>query len=374
MRRKPYVLLLNALPPLSLSLFLFLPFLVLTSAPPATAAENAEWAVYPAASHLGSRPYFYLTADPGTTLTDRVTVTNKSAAPLTFLLYGADAYNTARDGGFAVRGREEKQTGAGAWIKPARERVTVPPRSAVTVPYTLTVPADADPGDHPGAVVALDERIARADAPGRGTGGGTVALGVQRAVGARVYLRVGGPTVPALAVEDVTLDQDRPLVPGTGASTAVVSYTLHNRGNVTLSPKAALRARGLFGRTLLARDLDGLPAELLPRQKIRLTSRWTGAPQFDRGEVTVTATARGVRESAGVSFVALPWLPLAVLLAALLLAGAVVLRLRRRARPGTATRNGPQEGTPERASDPASDPLPGPARTPSPKPEAGLST
>lgn len=275
-------------------------------APPARAAENGEWAVYPAASRLGSRPYFYLSADPGSTVTDRVTVANKTAAPLSFLLYGADAYNTERDGGFAVRTRQERQTGPGAWIKPARDRVTVPPHSAVTVPYTLTVPADAAPGDHPGAVVALDERIAKG-------AGGDLALGVQRAVGARVYLRVGGPTVPALAVEDVTLDQDRPLVPGTGTSSAVVSYTLHNRGNVTLNPRVALKAQGLFGRTLLTRDLDRLPAELLPRQRIRLSERWTGSPQLDWGELTLTATAKDVRESGRVSFLALPWLPLTVL-------------------------------------------------------------
>ncbi|BAU83083.1 hypothetical protein SLA_2149 [Streptomyces laurentii] len=370
MRRKPYVLLLNAV--LLNVLALVLPIAVIgPAAPRASAAENAEWAVYPAASRLGSRPYFYLTADPGTTLTDKVTVANKTAGPLTFLLYGADAYNTARDGGFAVRTRREKQTGTGAWIKPARDRVTVPPRSAVTVPYTLTVPADADPGDHPGAVVALDERVARAAS---GTGDqGNVALGVQRAVGARVYLRVGGPTVPALAVEDVTLDQDRPLVPGTGTSTAVVSYTLHNRGNVTLSPRVALKAQGLFGRTLLSRDLDRLPAELLPRQRIRLTARWEGSPQFDRGEVTVTASAKGVRESAGVSFVALPWLPLAVLAAALA-AGLTALGLRRRAR----RRNDPSNPAPAEDSFPAPIPAPSPAspaaRTPSSEPEPGLST
>ncbi|MFE1379062.1 WxL protein peptidoglycan domain-containing protein [Streptomyces sp. NPDC058740] len=297
--RKTYVL---------LSLLGAVLLLGVQGAPPATAAENGEWAVYPAASRLGSRPYFYLSADPGATVTDRVTVANKTAAPLSFLLYGADAYNTERDGGFAVRSRQEKQTGAGAWIRPARDRVTVPPHSAVTVPYTLTVPADADPGDHPGAVVALDERIARG-------AGGSVALGVQRAVGARVYLRVGGPTVPALAVEDVTLDQDRPLVPGTGTSSAVVSYTLHNRGNVTLNPRVALKAEGLFGRTLLSRDLDRLPAELLPRQRIRLSERWTGSPQLDWGELTLTATAKDVRETGAVSFLALPWLPLTVLVA-----------------------------------------------------------
>ncbi|MFF5972062.1 DUF916 domain-containing protein [Streptomyces sp. NPDC012769] len=302
---------------------------VLLGPPPrAAAAENGEWAVYPAASTLGSRPYFYLSADPGATLTDRVTVTNKTAGPLTFLLYGADAYNTERDGGFAVRTRQERQTGAGAWIRPARDRVTVPARSAVTVPYTLTVPADAEPGDHPGAVVALDERIADDDG-----GGGAVALGVRRAVAARVYLRVGGPTVPGLAVEDVTLDQDRPLVPGTRAGSAVVSYTLHNLGNVTLHPKVSLKARGLLGRTLLSRDLDRVPAELLPRQKIRLTARWTDPPQFDRGELTLTATAGNVRASGRVSFLAVPWLPLALLVTgAAAAAGALRIRRRRRRR------------------------------------------
>ncbi|MFJ3584968.1 WxL protein peptidoglycan domain-containing protein [Streptomyces sp. NPDC090127] len=294
--------------------------LVLIGAPGAQAAENGEWAVYPAASELGSRPYFYLSADPGTTVKDQVTVANKTGAPLTFRLYGADAYNTERDGGFAVRTSQEKQTGAGAWITPERTRVTVPPRSAVTVPYTLTVPEGAEPGDHPGAVVALDERIE--------AGGGSVAVGVQRAVGARVYLRVNGPTVPALAVEDVTLDQDRPLVPGAGPSTAVVSYTLHNRGNVTLNPKVALRAEGVFGRTLLARDLARIPSELLPRQKIRLTERWTGAPQFDWGEVTLTATAKDVRESGRASFLALPWLAAGVVLAGAA-SGLIGLQVRR---------------------------------------------
>ncbi|KQX16969.1 hypothetical protein ASC82_01635 [Streptomyces sp. Root431] len=310
MRSKLYVLLLSAL------------LVLLGAAPQAAAAENGEWAVYPAAAKLGSRPYFYLSVDPGTSLTDRVTVTNKTAAPLTFRLYGADAYNTDRDGGFAVRTQQEKQTGAGAWIKPQRTRVTVPARSAVTVPYTLTVPADADPGDHPGALVALDERISP-------SGQGSVAMGVQRAVGARVYLRVNGPTVPALAVEDITLTQDRPLVPGAGGSSAVVSYTLHNRGNVTLNPKVALKAEGLFGRTLLARDLGGVPSELLPRQKIRLTERWSGSPQFDWGDVTLTASAKGVKETGTVSFLALPWLAAGILLVAVP-TGFLGLRMRRR--------------------------------------------
>ncbi|NUK19232.1 WxL protein peptidoglycan domain-containing protein [Streptomyces lunaelactis] len=295
---------------------------MLCAVPAAHAADNGNWSVYPAASELGGRPYFYLSADPGTTLTDRVTVTNKTDAPLTFRLYAADAYNTERDGGFAVRTQKEKQRGVGAWARPERDRVTVPANSSVTVPYTLTVPEGAEPGDHPGALVALDERVSPSTGP--------VAVGIQQAVGARVYLRVGGPTVPALSVEDVALTHAQPLVPGTGESSALISYTLHNRGNVTLNPKVALKAEGLFGRDLLSRDLKKIPSELLPRQKIRLTERWSGAPQLEWGEVRLTASARDVRESAGASFFALPWLLAAVLAAAL--AGAGVWARSRRVR------------------------------------------
>ncbi|QDY76664.1 WxL protein peptidoglycan domain-containing protein [Streptomyces qinzhouensis] len=302
-------------------------FTLFTPAVTARAAENGEWSVYPVASALGGRPYFHLAAGPGATLTDRVTITNKTTAPLSFRLYAADAYNTERDGGFAVRAVTERQRGIGAWARPGRERVTVPPRGSVTVPYTLTVPEDAEPGDHAGALVALDERIA--------TAGGSVAVGVRQAVGARIHLRVTGPAVSALSVEDVAVRQDRPLLPGTGESRALISYTLHNRGNTTLAPKVALTAEGLFGRTLLKRELTGVPSQLLPRQRIRLTERWRDAPQAEWGEIRLTATAPDVRESAGARYIAVPWLP-AVALALLAAGGGLAVRARRRARRASA--------------------------------------
>ena len=305
--RKLYVLLLG----------LFLAAL----APSAHAADNGSWSVYPASSKIAARPYFYLSADPGTSISDNVVVANKTAGPLTFRLYAADAYNTARDGGFAVRTMHETQHGVGAWARPARSRITVPAHGRVTVPFTLHVPEGAEPGDHPGALVALDERIGR--------GGGSLALGVQRAVAARVYLRVGGPTVPAISVENVHISHSQPLVPGFGTSTSTISYTLHNTGNVTLDPKVELRAKGLFGRTLLSRDLSRVPSELLPGQRVRLTEPWRGAPQLDWGDVTLTASAQDTRESASASFLALPWVAVAVLLTALVVGAVFVVRARR---------------------------------------------
>ncbi|MET7476151.1 DUF916 domain-containing protein [Streptomyces sp. NPDC005648] len=309
---------------------------------PARAADNGSWSVYPLASRIAARPYFYLSADPGTTIRDKVVVANKTAKPLTFRLYAADAYNTPRDGGFAVRTVAERQRGVGAWAKPAKSRVTVPPHGKVTVPFTLRVPKGAEPGDHPGALVALDERIDKGD--------GSLALGVRRAVAARVYLRVGGPTLPAISVENVHLVHHQPLVPGFGDSTATISYTLHNTGNVTLNPKVELRAEGLFGRTLLSRDLSRIPSELLPGQRVHLTELWHGAPQLDWGDVKLTASAQDTRESASASFLALPWAAALVLLAVAVLAVVLVLRARRdRARPSEPVRpSRPAVPTPSR--------------------------
>ncbi|MCI3269763.1 WxL protein peptidoglycan domain-containing protein [Streptomyces cylindrosporus] len=306
-------------------LYVLLLGLVLAALPaaPAHAADNGSWSVYPAASKLGARPYFYLSADPGTTISDKVVVANKTGKPLTFRMYAADAYNTARDGGFAVKTVKEKQRGVGAWAKPAKSRITVPAHGKVTVPFTLTVPEGAEPGDHPGALVALDEQVDRGD--------GSLALGVQRAVAARVYLRVGGPTLSAIAVEHVHVVHHQPLVPGLGDSTATISYTLHNTGNVTLNPKVELRASGLFGRTLLSRDLTRIPAELLPGQRVQLTEPWRGAPQLDWGDVTLTASAKDTEESASASFFALPWL-VAVILLVVAVVGTVLLLRARRAR------------------------------------------
>lgn len=149
-------------------LYVLLLSLLLTAlATPSHAADNGSWSVYPVSGSVAERPYFSLFADPGQTIEDKVVVVNKTAEPMTFRLYSADAYNTARDGGFAVRTMKEKMRGVGVWAKPAKSRIKVPGHGKVTVPFTLKVPDGAEPGDHPGAIVALDERIDPGKAPSR---------------------------------------------------------------------------------------------------------------------------------------------------------------------------------------------------------------
>ncbi|MET9887822.1 hypothetical protein ABZZ20_32730 [Streptomyces sp. NPDC006430] len=246
----------------------------LYAAPGAAAADEPGWTAEPASSAAagtGARPYFYLAGTAGTVLEDRLTLSNTSDRERTVTLRGADAHNTA-DGAFAVRpaapaagsGRQGAVPGAGSWISfGAASTVRIPPRTRAVVPFTVSVPPASLPGDHPAAVVATE--------------GG-------REVGVRVQLRVSGPTLAALTVEDVSIR-------GRGAR-AVVAYTLVNRGNVALAPELAIRAEGLFGE-VPGRAPRALPVELLPGQRVRLAEPWPGAPVLDQVELTLTVKAPG---------------------------------------------------------------------------------
>ncbi|WP_435839285.1 COG1470 family protein [Streptomyces brevispora] len=250
----------------------------MASAAGATEHPSAPvWTARPAANGTGGdggRPYLYLEGLPGSVLQDRLSVTNPGPEPVTVRLRGADAYNTA-NGGFAVRGAHGS-TGIGAWLRTATTEVTVPGRTRADVPVSVTVPQDALPGDHPGAIVAE-------------SGG--------RSVGVRVQLRVGGPTLAALTVEDVTV------------SGRTIHYTLVNRGNAVLAPRLAVSADGVFG-ALLRRDARTLPVELLPGQRVRLTEPWRGAPALDSATVRLRVTAAGgAHGEATARALFVPWAP-----------------------------------------------------------------
>ncbi|MGW5736768.1 MULTISPECIES: COG1470 family protein [Streptomyces] len=307
---------------------------LLVAGPPpgAYAADNGRWSVYPAdqagrdgkkaAKGTAHRTYFRMKADPGRTVRDKVTVSNLAKEPVTFLLYAADAYNTPRDGGFAVREPTEKQRSVGVWTRLARSEVTVAAGGKATVPFTVAIPRTASPGDHPGAVVALDKRVARA----QGTG-----VGIRQAVGARLYLQVNGERKPGLSVRDVRFDYAVPLLPGLGKD-ATITYTLVNSGNVQLEPRVDLKAKGLFGRTSFDSPGSRLPAELMPGQRVRITQKWAAPPPLDWGSLELTASDEGgeLVESGSTAYRTVNWGVLVTpALVVLLVIVAVVVRRRR---------------------------------------------
>lgn len=265
-----------------------LSLLALLCASPAARAAGEGWSVAPAG---GGRPSFYAEGAPGTAPRDTVSVTNRTRHPVTVRL-----------------------TGTGVQVTFADAEVRVPARTRADVPFTVTVPEGAAPGDRTGTIAVRD-----------GDGG---------ARSVPLLLRIGGPELSALTVERVAVRGDR------------ITYDLVNRGTTELVPTLSVHAEGFFG-TLLDRAPRTLPVALAPGRRLHLSESWAGRPALDAVDVRLTVTAAGgARDTARTSARFVPWGGVAAGTAALVLGAAALAVVLRRRRP-TAPEPAP-EPAPER--------------------------
>jgi hypothetical protein len=281
--------------------------------PPAGAAGTNEFSIAPAGAGANARALFTYTLAPGQTITDRATIANYGASNLNVNVYSADAYNVPDDGAFALRQQADPKAGVGSWVKLPVENVNVGAKEQVTFPFTLTVPQDAQPGDAAGGIVALDTSQSTAQQ-------GPVAIGVNKAVGVRIYVRVKGPARPALSVPDLSIDTAHlTMWPAGGKQQAHIHYSVENSGNIRLSPTAVVTVTDLWGSTV-KRYPPHKFAELLPGQKADVVLPWRDVPELGlRYTAIVVVTAAHVHETREVSTLVIPWL--LVVLLVLIVAG-----------------------------------------------------
>lgn len=242
--------------------------LILIPAPAQAAPSSTDvrWSVQPSsAKGPDGRDFVIRRAAPGERLTDYVGVTNLTARPLTFTVYGTDAYNTD-DGSFALLPAAQKPTDIGSWIGLGAAEYTVPANTRLDVPFSITVPADATPGDHAGGVIASIAEEAVDDK-------GQKVL-VDRRVAARVYLTVAGDVAPTLKIDSVRLEYTQSTNPAEGGE-MTVRYLVRNTGNLRLGGTGSVRVTGPFGWQLARTDVMDLP-ELLPGGSVTVTEKITG--------------------------------------------------------------------------------------------------
>ncbi|NJP35579.1 WxL protein peptidoglycan domain-containing protein [Micromonospora thermarum] len=301
-------------------------------APTPTPSAAVTWGVAPSsAKGPNGRPAFTYKLDPGATLTDYVAVTNHSARPLTLNLYASDAITTAQ-GGFDLLAGGQQPTDVGAWVRLTQRSVTIPSTSRLDIPFTLTVPNNATPGDHAGGIVA-SLATTTADAQGN-------QVAVDHRVGARIYLRVTGELQPALTVEDLQVRHSGSVNPLAGG-TLTATFTVRNTGNVRLTGRPTLNAAGPFGLGRRSMDAAALP-EILPGGELTTTVRMTGVPPLFRltASAAVTPAAVGDQvldpppqgDTAQVTVWAVPWPQLALLVLLALAVWVLIVARRRRAR------------------------------------------
>lgn len=188
------------------------------------AAPDVRWSVVPAdASGPDGRRTVDVRLDPGQSVEDHFAVRNVGDAEVTFRLTAADGFTTPA-GRFDILADGTASVDAGTWIS-VPESVTVAAGATVVVPFTIAVPATAEPGDHAAGITASVLSVRRAD--------GGASVGVESRVGFRVLTRVTGVIAPAAALDATAASYDidwNPLRPGT----AVVTFDVANAGNTRL--------------------------------------------------------------------------------------------------------------------------------------------
>lgn len=235
------------------------------SAGTANADDSVGIAIAPsnAQGKAEGRSRFTYKVDPGQTVKDHVRVRNAGTETLRVTLFAADAYNDEK-GDFALRGSDEKATGAASWTtfdgKP-QLRLTLARGESRVVPFTVTVPKDATPGDHPAGILAA------------ATSSGQIK--VERRIADRMYVRVSGDLQPILTVASMSAVYQGGWNPFDGS--VLVNASLSNAGNVALEGVVTLTGGTWFGLGVGQLVRQDLP-EVLPGNTAPVSFELTGVP------------------------------------------------------------------------------------------------
>ncbi|WP_127819636.1 hypothetical protein [Microbacterium sp. CPCC 204701] len=254
------------------------------------AAEEVSWGVQPSSpTGPDGRDVFDYQVAPGTVVSDWFAVTNRSTQPATFHVYAADATTDYDSASFTLIGSDQASDDLGAWTSVdgapatctdaaadalpsclARLGITLElgPGERADIPFILTVPHGASPGDHAGGIVAVHTSATA------GEGGANVVR--ENRVGTRIYLRVDGPVSAGLAVTGVVSGYDGSWNP-VGGGTATTGFDLVNAGNVRLSAEPTVRLTGPFGIPLGDYTLPAVE-NLMPGSSAHVSAELAGIP------------------------------------------------------------------------------------------------
>ncbi|TFB81771.1 DUF916 domain-containing protein [Cryobacterium flavum] len=248
---------------------------------------------------LGIRPelesdFFHIDLAPGAAIEANAIVSNHSDAPVTLLNYAVDGQST-QQGAFALAAQSDVQVAVGSWVTLDAESITIPANSDLTVPFRLSVPLTATPGDYAGGLIIQSPPIQGETTTSNGDA--ALRLDVIQRQGVRIYLTVAGTTTTQLSHGALSWERS-----GDG-----IAFTLpiKNTGNTILYPTAGLNLDSVIGATT---ELQfETPESLLPGATLDMTATLPLAAFIQLGSADAQLISDAGTEQVTTTFAYVPW-------------------------------------------------------------------
>lgn len=204
----------------------------------------------PDANNPRSQSIFINALNRGETVEDATMVSNNSDTVRTIEIYAVDGV-ASNDGAYTCREKAEPVVASGKWIELSKNEVVLEPGAREEVTFTVTVPENADVGEHNACLMFADP-----DETGEDKGG--VRLHTRQ--GIRVVTTIPGDLHRELSLNSFSAEDK--------GNQQNFSLELQNRGNVSADTNIKLSLTSFFGK--IAYDNGGV-FPVLPNERLRLS-------------------------------------------------------------------------------------------------------
>jgi hypothetical protein len=248
---------------------------------------------------LGIRPelesdFFHINLAPGAAMEANAIVSNHTDAAVTLLNYAVDGQSTEQ-GAFALAAQADEQTAVGSWVTLGAESITIPAGSDLTVPFRLSVPATATPGDYAGGLIIQSPPIEGETTTSNGDA--ALRLDVIQRQGVRIYLTVAGTATTQLSHGSLSWEHRGEQV--------TFTLPIENTGNTILYPTAELSLNSLIGATTELQFKT--PESILPGATLNLEATLTPAGFVQLGSADAELVSDAGTEEVSTTFTYVPW-------------------------------------------------------------------
>ncbi len=204
-----------------------------------------------------------ISGDPGSTLQGELLLFNEQSETKTF-------YSSSEN--FEARGETgapfflSERKGLATWIKTDAE-VTLNPQEEKTIPFSIAIPKDAEPGGYFAAILW-------GQTPPEAIGGGQVAVGGR--LGVLMLLRVAGEVEESGGLLEFGVKDKQKFF---SSLPVTFSYRFNNTGGDRVVPRGEITVKNLFGRTSATLLVNKKEGSVLPGSARKYEVKWESEQQ-----------------------------------------------------------------------------------------------